>query len=87
MTDVPESLERFHDLPFPIELEVGRIALDLESVLRLQEGDVLRTGRAAGAPLPVLAGGVRVALADLVTIKDKVAARITRVQGGQDGRL
>jgi flagellar motor switch/type III secretory pathway protein FliN len=87
MADVPDSLERFHDLPFPIEVELGRIAIDIESVLGLQEGDVLRTERPAGAPLPVLAGGVRVAFADLVTMKDKVAARITRVQGGRDGRL
>lgn len=86
MADLPDSIERFHDVPFPIELELGRIAVDLESVLRLKEGVVLRTDLAAGAPLPVVAGGVKIALADLVTIKNKVAARINRVQGGRDGR-
>lgn len=87
MPDVPDSLERFHELPFPIELELGRIALDIESILKLQEGDVLRTDRAAGAPVALLAGGVRVAVADLVNVKDKAAARINRIQGGQDGRV
>jgi flagellar motor switch/type III secretory pathway protein FliN len=86
MADVPDNLARFHEVPFPIELELGRIAVDLESVLRLKEGDVWRTDLAAGAPLPVLAGGVRIAFADLVTIKNKVAARINRIQGGRDGR-
>lgn len=90
MSDTPENFDRFDHVPFPVELELGRIQLDLESILRLREGDELRTDRPSGVPVRVFAGGVEFALADLVTVQDKVAARITKismraVRGGNDG--
>jgi len=90
MSDIPENLERFDHVPFPVELELGRIDIDLESILRLREGDELRTTQSASLPVRVFAGGVEFALADLVTVEDKVAARIAKisvptVRGGDDG--
>lgn len=90
MSETPENLERFDHVPFPVELELGRIDIDLESILRLREGDELRTSQSVGQPVRVFAGGVQFALADLVTVEDKVAARIAKismhtVRGGEDG--
>ncbi len=90
MSDNPENLERFNHIPFPVELELGRIDLDLQSILRLREGDELRTTQSAGVPVRVFAGGVEFAVADLVTVENKVAARIAKislrtVRGGDDG--
>lgn len=79
MSDVDTSLTRFQSVPFLVEVELGRLALDLESILRLQEGDVLRMDTAVGEPLRVLAGGVEVGFSDLVTMEDQIAARMTRI--------
>jgi flagellar motor switch/type III secretory pathway protein FliN len=79
MSDVSDSLAQFHHVPFRVELELGRIALDIQTILRLREGDVLRTNQPAGAGVRLLAGGVEIATADIVTVKEKAAARITTV--------
>ena len=90
MSDTTDTLDRFQHVPFLIELELGRLALDLESILRLREGDVLPIDQQAGVPLRVLAGGIELGFADLVTSENQVAARITRISqlpasGGHHG--
>lgn len=86
------SLDRFQHVPLVVELELGRIVLSLESILRLREGDVLRAGHAAGDPLRLVAGGVELGYADLMTSDEQVSARITRLtkpetSGGPSGSL
>ena len=83
MSDIDVDLARFHRVPLLVELELGCLALNLESILRLREGDVLRIGQPAGSPLRVLAGGVELGFADLVSLENQVAARITRVSSQQ----
>ena len=79
MSDTTAGLERFEHVPFLIELELGRIALDLETILKLREGDVLRIDQAVGIPARVIAGGVELGFADLVAHDHRVAARIVRI--------
>ena len=87
MSDAANSLDRFLHLPFPVELEIGRVTVGLEKILKLREGDVLRTDLPAGSPLPLLAGGVTVGAAELIAVKDKAAARVVRIgPRGYDGR-
>ena len=83
MSDIDANLARLHRVPLLVELELGRLALDLESILRLREGDVLRIDQPAGVPLRVLVGGVELGFADLVTMENQVAARITRISTPQ----
>ena len=83
MSETGANLARFHRVPFVVELEMGRLALDLESILRLREGDVLRIDHPAGVPLRVLVGGVELGFADMVTMENQVAARITRISTRQ----
>lgn len=79
MSEVCASIERFYSVPFAVEVELTRLPMDLEGVLKLQEGDVLQTRQQIGAPLRVYAGGVELARADLVTLDGKIAARIAQI--------
>ena len=92
MSEDRAALERFQHVPFRVELELGRIVLDVQTVLRLAEGDVLRTGQRVGSGMRVLAGGVYLGSADIITLNNRAAARITSIaptpaQGGQRGDL
>ena len=86
MSDASTPFDRFNHVPLLIEVELGRVALDLQSVLKLHEGDILRIDQQAGLPLRVLAGGVEVGFADLVTLENQVAARITRIAQVQSNK-
>lgn len=90
MSDIASKFERYHHVPLLIEVELGRVAMDLQSILKLQEGDVFNIDKAVGVPLRVFAGGVEVGFADLVILENQVAARITRISqlqatGGPNG--
>ena len=87
MSDDNANLDRFQSLPIPVELELGHVDAGLESILKLREGDVIRTDVAAGSPLAVKAGGVTVGEAELIAVKEKAAARIVSAgPRGDDGR-
>ena len=83
MSDTAVTFDRFHHVPVLIEVELGSIAMDLENILRLRDGDVLHIGEPVGIPLRVLAGGVELGSADLVTVDQQVSARITRISQAQ----
>ena len=90
MSDSSNDLARFHDVPLQVELQLGSIALDVQTILRLREGAVLKTSQAAGSGVRVLAGGVDIAGADILNANGKAAARITSItapqaRGGQRG--
>jgi len=87
MSDDSANLDRYQNLPFAVEVELGSVAVGLEHLLRLREGDLLRTDLPAGAPVSVTAGGVTVGAAELISVKEKAAARIvTAGPRGSDGR-
>ena len=92
MSEDRDALERFQHVPFRVELELGRIVLDIQTVLRLAEGDVLRTGQRAGSGMRVVAGGVHIGSAEMISVNNRAAARITSIsalstRGGPRGDL
>jgi len=85
-----EVLQRFGDLPFTLELEIGSLALSIREIFELTEGKVLRSEHPAGAPFAVLAGGVKLAEAEVVVVEDSVSIRISKLSesakaAGEDG--
>lgn len=74
-----EVLQRFGDLPYVLELEVGTLAMSIGEIFRLQEGSVLRTDHPAGAPFPLFASNVPLAEAEVIVMDDKVSVRIQKV--------
>lgn len=85
-----EVLQRFGDLPFTLELEIGSLALSIREIFELTEGKVLRSEHPAGAPFAVLAGVVKLAEAEVVVVEDSVSIRISKLSesakaAGEDG--
>ena len=86
-----EVLQRFGDLPFVLELELGTLAISIREIFDLREGKVLRTDHPAGAPFRLLAGGVTLAEAEVVIVADSVSIRINKISQsakaatGEDG--
>jgi flagellar motor switch/type III secretory pathway protein FliN len=74
-----DVLQRFGELPFVVELELGTLSLSIGEIFQLQEGSVLRTDHAAGAPFPLFASNVQVAEAEVIMIDDTVSVRIQKM--------
>jgi flagellar motor switch protein FliN/FliY len=78
-TELPPSRAAFRDVPVTLEVLLGKGAMPLRQLIRLEPGVVLRLDSAAGADLVVRATGVPMALGEVVMIEDSVATRVTYV--------
>jgi flagellar motor switch protein FliN/FliY len=74
-----EALQRFEDLPFPAEVELGSLVMTIGEIFELREGSVLRTDHLAGAPVALHVGGVHLAAADIIVMEDLLSVRITKL--------
>jgi flagellar motor switch protein FliN len=74
-----EILQRFGDLPFVMELELGTLSLTIGEIFQLQEGSVLRTDHPAGTPFPLYASNVQVAEAEVIVIDQTVSVRVQKM--------
>lgn len=74
-----EVLQRFGDLPYVLELELGTLAMTIGEIFRLQEGSVLRTDHPAGTPFPLFASNIQLAEAEVIVIDDRVSVRVQKM--------
>jgi flagellar motor switch/type III secretory pathway protein FliN len=74
-----QALQRFEDLPFLAEVELGSLVMTIGEIFELREGAVLRTDHPAGAPVALQVGGIELATADIVVLDDSLSIRITRL--------
>jgi flagellar motor switch protein FliN len=74
-----DVLQRFGELPFAVELELGTLSMSIGEIFELQEGAVLRTDHPAGAPFPLFASSVKLAEAEVIVIDDTVSVRVQRM--------
>jgi flagellar motor switch protein FliN/FliY len=74
-----EALQRFEDLPFLAEVELGSLVMTIGEIFELREGSVLRTDHVAGTPVSLHVGGVQLAAADIIVMEDSLSVRITKL--------
>jgi flagellar motor switch/type III secretory pathway protein FliN len=74
-----DVLQRFGELPFVLELELGTLSMSIGDIFQLQEGSVLRTDHPSGAPFPLFASNVKLAEAEVIVIDDTVSVRVQRM--------
>jgi flagellar motor switch/type III secretory pathway protein FliN len=74
--DSSDVLQRFAELPFPIETELGNLTLTIGEIFDLEEGMILRTDHPVGAPFTLSAGGAELAAVEVVVIGDSLAVRV-----------
>ncbi len=80
-----QTLQRFEDLPFLAEVELGTLVMTIGEIFALREGAVLRTNHPAGAPVALQVGGVELAAADIIVVDDTLSIRITRLSDNLKG--
>ncbi len=74
--DNSEVLQRFAELPFPMEVEIGKLSLTVGEVLELREGTILTTDHPSGAPFTLRAGGAELASVEVVVVRDSLSVRV-----------
>jgi flagellar motor switch protein FliN/FliY len=74
-----DVLQRFGEVPFVVELELGTLSMTIGDIFQLQEGSVLRTDHPAGMPFPLFASSVKLAKAEVIVIDDTVSVRIQKM--------
>jgi flagellar motor switch/type III secretory pathway protein FliN len=74
--DNSDVLQRFADLPFPIEAELGNLTLTIGEIFDLREGMILQTDHAVGAPFTLRAGGAELAAVEVVVVGDALSVRV-----------
>jgi flagellar motor switch/type III secretory pathway protein FliN len=74
-----DVLQRFGEVPFVVELELGTLSMSIGEIFELREGAVLRTDHPAGAPFPLFASSVKLAEAEVIVIDDTVSVRVQKM--------
>jgi flagellar motor switch protein FliN/FliY len=74
-----EVIERFGDLPFTLELELGSLQMTIGEIFDLKEGSVVRTDHPAGVPFTLLADGVKVAETEVIVVDEAVSIRVNQL--------
>jgi flagellar motor switch protein FliN len=74
-----DVLQRFGEVPFVVELELGTLSMTIGDIFQLHEGSVVRTDHPAGVPFPLFASGVKLAEAEVIVIDDTVSVRIQKM--------
>ncbi|HTB18385.1 MAG TPA: FliM/FliN family flagellar motor C-terminal domain-containing protein [Bryobacteraceae bacterium] len=74
-----DVLQRFGELPFVVELELGTLSMSIGEIFQLHEGSVLRTDHPAGAPFPLFASNVKLAEAEVIVIDNTVSVRVQKM--------
>ena len=74
------DIELLLDIPLEISVELGRINVVLQDLLRLGQGSVLQLNKMVGDSVDVLANRRPIAKAEVVEINDHYGVRITEIK-------
>jgi flagellar motor switch protein FliN/FliY len=69
----------FDHISVQVQVTLGQAALDLGAIMRMREGDQIKTERRVDQPVDVLVNGNVVARGELVVVDDYFGVRITQV--------
>src|SRR5579871_1923547 len=78
------GIERILDIPFTLDVELGRVKMLVKDVCDLGTGSIVEIERTAGEPVDVLAGGRLVARGEVVVIDDYFGVRVTEILSPAD---
>jgi flagellar motor switch protein FliN/FliY len=71
------EIDRFGDVPVPVEVRIGSRAMTVADVIGLKAGSVLLLDKPAGETLELVIGNLRMGSVEVVVVDDKLAVRIT----------
>jgi flagellar motor switch protein FliN len=73
------ALERLHDVPVELAVEIGRTQLTIRETLALGPGSIVTRDRLAGEPVDLLVNGKPIARGEVVVIDEEFGLRVTEV--------
>lgn len=80
--DEPPRLQRLHDVPVELAVEIGRTRMTIGQALSLGPGAFVTLNRLAGEPVDLLVNGKVIARGEVIVIDEQFGLRITEVVGG-----
>ena len=78
----PPELERLHDVPVELAVEIGRTRMTIRETLALGPGSVVTLNRLAGEPVDLLVNGKPIARGEVVVIDEEFGLRVTELVAG-----
>ena len=84
--DPGADLERLHDVPVELTVEIGRTRMTIGETLGLGPGSIVSLERLAGEPVDLLVNGKRIAYGEVVVIDEEFGLRITELVESDGGR-
>lgn len=80
--DPPHGLDLLGDVELDLHVELGRVEMRLEDVLRLRGGAVVALDKLAGDPVDIFVNGQRIARGEVLVMNDNFCVRVTELVGG-----
>ncbi len=80
------DLERLHDVPVELAVEIGRTRMTIGETLALGPGSIITLNRLAGEPVDLLVNGKPIARGEVVVIDEEFGLRVTEVVTGSHRR-
>ena len=76
------ELDRLHDVPVELAVEIGRTQMTIRETLALGPGSIVTLNRLAGEPVDLLVNGKPIARGEVVVIDEEFGLRVTEVTTG-----
>lgn len=73
------SLDMVLDIPVTLSVEIGRTRININNLLKLNQGSVVELDRLAGEPMDVLVNGTLLAHGEIVVVNEKFGIRLTDI--------
>jgi flagellar motor switch protein FliN/FliY len=73
------QLQRLHDVPVELAVEIGRTSMTIGETLALVPGSIVSLNRLAGEPVDLLVNGRPIARGEVVVVDEEFGLRVTEI--------
>jgi flagellar motor switch protein FliN/FliY len=74
-----DELQRLHDVPVELAVEIGRTRMTIGETLALGPGSIVSLNRLAGEPVDQLVKGRPIARGEVVVVDEEFGLRVTEI--------
>ncbi len=74
-----DELQRLHDVPVELAVEIGRTRMTIGETLSLAPGSIVSLNRLAGEPVDLLVNGRPIARGEVVVVDEEFGLRVTEI--------
>ncbi|HTN22853.1 MAG TPA: flagellar motor switch protein FliN [Solirubrobacteraceae bacterium] len=74
-----DDLQRLHDVPVELAVEIGRTRMTIGETLGLGPGSIVSLNRLAGEPVDLLVNGRPIARGEVVVVDEEFGLRVTEI--------